>query len=69
MYALLLVLFVLARFHSPQLAGLAVLCSVVPGLMLSPVAGAVLDRGARVPLVIVDYASGPRPPRCCASSP
>jgi predicted MFS family arabinose efflux permease len=58
MYALVLVLFVLARFHSPQLAGLAVLFSIAPGLILSPIAGAVLDRGARVPLIVLDYAVG-----------
>src|SRR5205814_10568411 len=58
MYALVLVLFVLARFHSPQLAGLAVLCSIAPGLILSPIAGAVLDRGARVPLIVLDYVVG-----------
>jgi predicted MFS family arabinose efflux permease len=58
MYALVLVLFVLGRFHSPQLAGLAVFCSVAPGLVLSPLAGAVLDRGARVPLIVLDYVLG-----------
>jgi MFS family permease len=58
MYALVLVLFVLGRFHSPQLAGLAVMGSVAPGLVLSPLAGALLDRGARVPLVVTDYVVG-----------
>lgn len=58
MSALVLVLFVLGRFRSPQLAGLAVLCSILPGLVLSPVAGALLDRGARVRLIILDYAIG-----------
>ena len=55
MASLQLVLFVLARFHSPQLAGLTVTASIVPGLLLSPLAGAVLDRGARVPLIVLDY--------------
>src|SRR4051794_26339521 len=58
MYALVLVLFVLERFDSPQLAGLAVLCSIAPGLILSPLAGAVLDRGARVRLIVLDYLVG-----------
>jgi MFS family permease len=58
MNALLLVLFVLDRYHSPQLSGITVLMSVVPGLLLSPIAGAVLDRGARVPLIIVDFCAG-----------
>jgi MFS family permease len=58
MSSLVLVLFVLDRYHSPQLAGLAVGVSVVPGLLLSPVAGALLDRGARVPLIMLDYCIG-----------
>jgi predicted MFS family arabinose efflux permease len=58
MNALLLVLFVLDRYHSPQLSGITVLMSVVPGLVLSPVAGAVLDRGARVPLIVADFCVG-----------
>jgi len=58
MYALALVLFVLARFHSPQLAGLTVLASIAPGLVVSPLAGAVLDRGARVTLIVIDYTVG-----------
>jgi len=38
------VLFVLQRYQSPSLAGLTVLLSILPGLALSPVAGALLDR-------------------------
>lgn len=49
------VLFVLARYHSPQLAGLATLLLVVPGLVLSPIAGAMLDRYSRARLITVDY--------------
>lgn len=55
MSSLQLVLFVLARFHSPQLSGITVMMAIVPGLMLSPLAGAILDRRARVPLIILDY--------------
>ena len=55
MQALLLVLFVLARFHSPALAGLVVFLSVFPGLLISPVAGALLDRHRRVLLINLDY--------------
>jgi MFS family permease len=55
MGALVIVLFVLDRYHSPQLAGLAVAGALIPGLLLSPLAGALLDRGARVLLVSVDY--------------
>jgi MFS family permease len=56
MQALVLVLFVLARFHSPTLAGLVVFLSIVPGLMLSPLAGALLDRHRRMLLIKSDYA-------------
>jgi MFS family permease len=55
MQALLLVLFVLERFHSPPLAGLVVFLSIVPGLLISPVAGALLDRHRRVLLINLDY--------------
>jgi len=50
-----LILFVLARFHSPQLAGATAFVSIFPGLVLSPVAGALLDRYGRARLVLVDY--------------
>lgn len=49
------VLFVLARYHSPQLAGAATFLLVVPGLVLSPIAGALLDRYSRARLITVDY--------------
>ena len=58
MYALVLVLFVLARTRSPQLAGIAVMMSVAPGVVVGPLAGAVLDRGARLTLIAVDYCVG-----------
>ena len=45
----------LQRYHSPQLAGLAALVSLLPGLLLSPIGGALLDRYGRVPLITVDY--------------
>jgi len=38
------VLFVLARYQSPQLAGAATFLLIFPGLLLSPIAGALLDR-------------------------
>ena len=50
-----LVLFVLSRYHSPLLAGAAVFLFTFPGLLLSPVAGALLDRFGRTRLVTVDY--------------
>jgi MFS family permease len=44
MLALALVLYALARFHSPQLAGWATFAATAPGLVISPLAGALLDR-------------------------
>ena len=44
MFMLTLVLFALARFASPALAGWLTFAASVPGLLVSPVAGALLDR-------------------------
>jgi MFS family permease len=49
------VLFVLARYRSPQLAGAATFLLITPGLVLSPIAGALLDRYSRARLISVDY--------------
>ncbi|HXA27924.1 MAG TPA: MFS transporter [Candidatus Angelobacter sp.] len=49
-----LVLYVLQRFHSASLAGLTVFLSIAPGLALSPVTGALLDRYGRRMLIILD---------------
>ena len=56
MWQLVLVLFILARFHSPALAGIGVVAGQVPGKVVSPLAGALLDRYGRSYLVLVDYA-------------
>ncbi len=56
MWEIVLVLFVLQRYQSPTLAGLTLLLSILPGLALSPVAGALLDRQGRIRLMILDYA-------------
>jgi predicted MFS family arabinose efflux permease len=50
-----LVLFVLGRYHSPQLAGLTAFLGVFPGLLLAPLAGALLDRRGRALLMSLDY--------------
>jgi MFS family permease len=55
MFTVALVLFVLERYHSPQLAGLTAFLSVFPGLVVSPLAGALLDRHGRGRLVVLDY--------------
>lgn len=50
-----LVLFVLQKFHSPGLAGLAIFLSIGPGILISPLAGVLLDRHGRVRLMLLDY--------------
>jgi MFS family permease len=55
MVELVLVLFALERFHSAGLAGAVTFLALAPGLVMSPVAGALLDRHGRVKLMVVDY--------------
>jgi MFS family permease len=55
MVGIALVLFTLAEFGSPVLAGFVTFASIFPGLLASPIAGALLDRHGRVRLVILDY--------------
>lgn len=50
-----LILFTLAEFGSPALAGIVTFASFVPGILASPVAGALLDRHGRVRLIGLDY--------------
>jgi MFS family permease len=54
MFSVTIVLFVLETHHSAQL--FVVLASQVPGILVSPIAGALLDRGAKVHLMV--YAFG-----------
>ncbi len=55
MVSVALVLFTLAEYRSPALAGIVTFASLFPGLVLSPIAGALLDRHGRVRLIRVDY--------------
>ncbi len=55
MLGVAIVLFVLTEYHSPSLAGIVTFASVVPGLLIAPIAGALLDRHGRVRLMILDY--------------
>jgi MFS family permease len=55
MVGVALVLFALAVYDSPSLAGIVTFASVVPGLLIAPIAGALLDRHGRVRLMILDY--------------
>ncbi len=50
-----LVLFVLQRYHSPALAGATAFMAALPGIAVSPLAGALLDRYGRARLVVLDY--------------
>jgi predicted MFS family arabinose efflux permease len=50
-----LVLFVLSRYHSPQLAGAATALLIGPGLVVAPIAGVLLDRHGRTRLIALDY--------------
>ena len=54
LWQIALVLFVLQRFHSPALAGFATFVAIVPGLVVSPLAGALLDRYGCLRLIRVD---------------
>lgn len=55
MVGVAIVLFALGEYGSPPLAGLVTFASIFPGLLVSPIAGALLDRHGRTRLVIVDY--------------
>jgi MFS family permease len=55
MWQLALVLFVLQRYGSASLAGISVFLAIAPGVIVSPLAGALLDRYGRVRLMISDY--------------
>jgi MFS family permease len=55
MIGIVMILFALQRYHDPSLAGLVAFASIFPGLLISPIAGALLDRHGRVRLIILDY--------------
>jgi MFS family permease len=55
MWLLILVLYVLGRYQSPQLAGATAFLAILPGLLMAPIAGALLDRHGRARLVVADY--------------
>jgi len=54
MLAVAAVLFTLERFDSPALAGIVSFASIAPGLLVSPIAGALLDRHGRTRLIVLD---------------
>jgi MFS family permease len=50
-----IVLFALQRYHSPTVAGVSIFLLIFPGLTLSPIAGALLDRHGRRRLMGLDF--------------
>jgi MFS family permease len=58
MLGVTIVLFTLQEFQSPALAGLVTFASVAPGLFVSPIVGALLDRHGRAWLIILDQLVG-----------
>lgn len=55
MVSVAIVLFALTTYRSPSIAGIATFFSIFPGLLVSPIAGALLDRHGRIRLVVLDY--------------
>jgi MFS family permease len=55
MVGIAIVLFTLDEYDSPSLAGVVTLAYLLPGMVVSPIAGALLDRHGRVRLIILDY--------------
>ncbi len=56
MVSLVLVLFALGSYGSAAVAGAVTFLAIAPGLVTSPIAGALLDRHGRTRLVVLDYA-------------
>jgi predicted MFS family arabinose efflux permease len=55
MWTVGIVLFALQRYHSASVAGLSIFLLIFPGLLLSPIAGALLDRHGRKRLMTLDF--------------
>jgi MFS family permease len=55
MVSIAIVLFTLVEYRSPALAGIVTLAATLPGILVSPIAGALLDRHGRMRLVRLDY--------------
>ncbi len=55
MWTVGIVLFALERYHSPSIAGISIFVLIFPGLTVSPIAGALLDRHGRKRLMRLDF--------------
>jgi MFS family permease len=58
MFLVAIVFHALAAFHSPSLAGWISFAALAPGLVISPLAGAFLDRAGAIRGVLLDLAIG-----------
>ena len=54
MFTLAVVFYALQRFDSPQLAGWIAFTSMLPGMIVSPIAGALLDRFGAARIILID---------------
>ena len=54
LWAIATILFALQRYHSALVAGLSIFLLIFPGLLLSPINGALLDRFGRTRLMTLD---------------
>ncbi len=57
MFTLAIVFYALQRFDSPALAGWIAFTSMLPGVALSPLAGALLDRFGAARIILIDLAA------------
>ncbi len=55
MIGVAVVLFALQVYGSPEIAGIVTFVWIFPGLLVSPIAGALLDRHGRTTLIVIDY--------------
>jgi len=55
MIGVAVVLFALQVYGSPEIAGIVTFVWIFPGLLVSPIAGALLDRHGRATLIVIDY--------------
>jgi predicted MFS family arabinose efflux permease len=55
MIGVAVVLFALQVYGSPEIAGIVTFVWIFPGLLVSPIAGALLDRHGRAKLIVIDY--------------
>jgi MFS family permease len=55
MFSVLIVLFVLGTGHSSALSGLVLLVGQIPGILVSPIAGSLLERSGKLALMRLDF--------------